>query len=225
MDYRYNFNSIEDAIKNQNEIKKGIKHEFIDIKSIEYALSIGVSYNEKTSTAVCVAIVCYSDCIPVDENYFIVKEHVDFPYVSGLFAYREGPAVSKLLDSISRKPDMIFFDSQGIAHPRGLGLAAHIGILHDIPTVGVTRRKLFGRTTVCPNEAGAMCDIVDFKSERIGIQYRPLVDCSPIFSSFGHRTDYETLRAWLHSLKNFRSCFPTSIDLAHKYANMQARNL
>lgn len=210
------------ALKDQIALRSALAVTDFDLASIRCALAIGVAYSNPTHTAVCVGVPCYADCTPVSDSYFLAEEFVDFPYVPGLFAYREGPAISRLLSSIDYQPDLLFFDAQGIAHPRGFGLACHLGVLYDIPTLGATRKRLFGKSSGCRRQDGAISELVDKQDTVIGYEFRPLEHCSTFFASHGHRTNNATLVKWLTTSTQFRGCFPVALERAHNLANRKA---
>lgn len=213
---------VDAALKDQLALRSALVTADFDLGSVKYALAIGVSYSNQTQSAVCVGVPCYSDCTPVSESHFLAEEHVAFPYVPGLFAYREGPAISRLLSSLDYQPDLLFFDAQGIAHPRGFGLACHLGVLHGIPALGATRKRLFGRSLGCGQGDGAVAELVDKQGETIGYEFRPLTNCSSFFASHGHLTSNATLLSWLQSIGQYRGCFPVALERAHNLANRRA---
>lgn len=213
---------VDTAIKDQLHLRSELVSTDFDLGSVKYALAIGVSYSSFTQTSICVGVPCYSDCLPATEAYFEAEEVVEFPYVPGLFAYREGPAISRLLASLDYQPDLLFFDAQGVAHPRGFGLACHLGVLYDTPSLGATRKRLFGKSRGCEKCDGAYSELVDKRGEIVGYEYRPLQHCASFFASAGHRTNNSTLLQWLQSLQQFRGCFPVALEKAHNLANRKA---
>lgn len=216
--------SVADAREDQRRVKRRLTRRSLDLSQVPYALAVGVAYSEKSKEAVAVCAPMLLSGAPVDRNgMFVAHEISDFPYVSGLFVYREGPAVCKLLESLPGLPPFAVFDSQGIAHPRGLGLAAHIGVLYDMPTIGMTRKKLYGYSRPLPEEDGAMADLVDKSKVSIGISIRYRARCEPIYCSPGHRTDLQTLKEYCRNVRSVRSCLPETLSLVHQRANSIAR--
>ena len=119
----------------------------------------------------------------------MATQEVTFPYVPGLFAYREGPALTALLDGLGERPDLAIMDVQGVAHPRGIGLAAHVGALYDVPTIGITRKRIWGRHERVP--AGWRDATASGERPTIGWAYRRKADDEPVFASPGHKTTPE----------------------------------
>jgi deoxyribonuclease V len=116
---------------------------------------------------------------------------LSFPYIPGLLTFREGPAIIAALEKLQTEPDVILLDGQGIAHPRGLGLAAHIGLLFDLPTVGCAKSLLFGKVVGrLSNRKGATAPI-EARGRIIGAAVRTRANVKPVFISPGHKTNLE----------------------------------
>ncbi|WP_414719096.1 endonuclease V [Streptomyces sp.] len=197
----------------------------LDLSGIQYALAIGVSYSERRSAAVAVAATTLLSGQLLDPGeYYSATVETDFPYIPGLFAYREGPAICALLDSLPGLPPLVLFDAQGTAHPRGFGLAAHIGVLYDLPTMGLTRRPLFGKAEPPSEEDGAMTDVIDRRGRVLGTCVRLRARCEPVYGSPGHRTDIAALASLLGKISCFQSGYPKSLAFVHETANKLARS-
>jgi deoxyribonuclease V len=116
---------------------------------------------------------------------------ITFPYVPGLLAFREGPVVLAALEQVSDPPDVLLFDGQGLAHPRRLGLATHIGVLLDRPSIGCAKSRLCGEHEEPPAERGGWVPLRD-GDEVIGGVVRTRAGVRPVYVSVGHRVDLET---------------------------------
>jgi deoxyribonuclease V len=110
---------------------------------------------------------------------------VTFPYIPGLLSFREGPAVIKALSRLERLPDLLIFDGHGIAHPRRFGIASHIGLLTDIPSIGCAKTKLLGHYREPSSRRGGFSYLND-KGEAIGAAVRTRTNVKPVFVSIGH---------------------------------------
>lgn len=121
----------------------------------------------------------------------VVRGDLTFPYVPGLLSFREGPLLIEALLRLRREPDVIFFDGQGVAHPRRLGVASHLGLVLDKPTVGLAKSRLVGVFKEPGPEEGAASDLV-FQGRLVGYAVRSRAKAKPIFVSPGHRIDYQT---------------------------------
>ncbi|HMD31739.1 MAG TPA: deoxyribonuclease V [Candidatus Acidoferrales bacterium] len=115
---------------------------------------------------------------------------VTFPYVPGLLSFREIPAILAALARLREQPDLIFCDAQGYAHPRRFGLASHLGVLLDVPTIGCAKSRLIGRHREPGRLPGAWAPLMDAR-ERIGAVLRTRAGSRPIYISIGHRVSLE----------------------------------
>jgi deoxyribonuclease V len=111
--------------------------------------------------------------------------------VPGLLAFREGPSILAALATLKAQPDVLIFDAQGLAHPRRMGLAAHLGVVLDIPSVGCAKSRLVGTYRVPGELKGSWEPLVD-EGEVIGAVVRTRGRVRPVFLSVGHRVDLET---------------------------------
>lgn len=153
-------------------------------------------------------------------EHVIVRRRTRFPYVPGLLSFREIPALLTALDSVRSEPDLILCDGQGIAHPRRFGLACHLGVLVDRPTIGVAKQRLIGDFRSPPQRRGAWSPLVD-NDEVIGAALRSRVGTKPVFVSIGHRISLETaVRLTLACTTRFR--LPETTRLAHHFASTAA---
>jgi deoxyribonuclease V len=116
---------------------------------------------------------------------------VSFPYVPGLLSFREGPVVLAALEQLEDRPDVLMFDAQGLAHPRRMGLATHLGILLDMPAVGCAKSRLCGMHSEPDEQKGSWTPLMD-GDEVIGAVVRTRDRVQPVFVSVGHRVDLET---------------------------------
>ncbi|MBC6988104.1 deoxyribonuclease V [Hymenobacter sp. BT491] len=113
---------------------------------------------------------------------------VDLPYVPGFLAFREAPNLLRTYEKLQHKPDLIMVDGHGIAHPRRMGIASHLGVLLDMPTLGIAKQRLTGRYDEPAETAGSHTPLLD-KGELIGEVLRTKDRVQPVFVSPGHRCD------------------------------------
>ncbi|MET0425109.1 MAG: deoxyribonuclease V [Actinoplanes sp.] len=111
-----------------------------------------------------------------------------FPYVPGLFAFREIPALLDALERLTVRPDVLICDGHGLAHPRRFGLAAHLGVLTDVPSFGVGKTRLVGDWEAVGEQRGARSPLID-AGEEVGAVLRTQARVRPVFVSVGHRID------------------------------------
>lgn len=136
-----------------------------------------------------VVVLSYPTLEPLD--YTLAYAPAPFPYIPGFLSFREAPAVLKALDQISIKPDMLMVDGQGIAHPRRMGIAAHLGVLTDMPSIGCAKSLLCGHHGLVPDERGASVPLIH-RGEEIGAVLRSRVGVKPLYISIGHRVALAT---------------------------------
>lgn len=129
---------------------------------------------------------------PVGEEAetYLAEAAVPVPYWPGLFAFAVGPAVLEVLAQATREIDVLFCLGHGLAHPRRFGLAAHVGVLYDIPTIGCADRLLCGEFAAVPERRGAWAPITD-QGEVVGAAVRTREGARPLLVSAGHRMNLE----------------------------------
>ena len=114
-----------------------------------------------------------------------------FPYIPGLLAFREGPAVLAAWEKLYDRPDLLMFDGQGIAHPRGIGIASHMGLWLERPTIGAAKSRLYGRHMEVGPNRGDRADLLDKRGTSIGTVLRTRASANPIYVSPGHLIDVQ----------------------------------
>jgi deoxyribonuclease V len=114
-----------------------------------------------------------------------------FPYVPGYLSFREGPAILTALEQLIQKPDILVCDGQGYAHPRRFGIACHLGVITDTPSVGVAKSRFIGTYQEPPAKKGSSSPLMD-NGERIGAVLRTRDNVKPLFISPGHKIDFES---------------------------------
>ena len=143
----------------------------------------------------------------------VVSSKVDFPYVPGLLSFREAPLTLAACERLTLTPDLILVDGQGIAHPRRMGLASHLGLFLDTPTIGCAKSLLCGSYKQPGDEPGSYSEVVD-GGETIGVALRTKLGTKPIYVSIGHKVDLETAIYWvLQCCRGYR--LPEPCRLAH----------
>jgi len=142
-----------------------------------------------------------------------VEQSVDFPYIPGLLSFRESPVILAAYEKLRLKPDLILVDGQGIAHPRRFGIASHLGVLLDVPTIGCAKSLLCGTHDSLGAEAGSAADI-EHDGEVVGMALRTKANVQPVYVSIGHRVDLTAAVSWVSNCcRGYRLPEPTR--LAH----------
>ncbi|MGB7803013.1 deoxyribonuclease V [Buttiauxella sp.] len=142
-------------------------------------------------------------------EYQVARVATTMPYIPGFLSFREYPALLAAWQLLSQKPDLLFVDGHGISHPRRLGVASHFGLLVDVPTIGVAKKRLCGRFDPLPEEPGA-CHLLIDKGEILATVLRSKKRCNPLFISTGHRVSRESALLWVNRcLRGYRLPEPT----------------
>jgi deoxyribonuclease V len=166
-----------------------------------------------------VVILSYPALVAVEQS--VVQQGVSFPYVPGLLSFREIPVLLPAFQSLNRTPDLLVVDGQGRAHPRRMGLASHLGLLFDVPTIGCAKSRLIGEYGQLGEERGSVAYLYD-QGEIIGAAVRTRAGTKPVFISIGHRIGLDEAIEWaLRLAPRYRVPEPTR--LAHQAA--AGRNL
>ncbi len=134
-------------------------------------------------------LLSYPDLAPLGES--LIEEPVRYPYIPGLLSFRETPAVVAALQGLPAPPDLLMVDGHGRAHPRRFGIACHLGLVLDLPTLGCAKSPLVGRYDEPADAVGAWTPLVDH-GEVIGAALRTRPGVKPVFVSVGHRVSLET---------------------------------
>jgi len=156
-------------------------------KEPEYVAGVDAAFSEdRVYAAAC--LYCYPQLTIVEQA--AAEKHLAFPYIPGYLLFREGPAIIAALNKLKRKPDVILIDGQGIAHPRGIGSASHLGILLDVPTIGCGKTKLVGKYRDPGELKGNWTELL-FNGQIVGAVLRTRDSVRPLFVSPGHRIDLQ----------------------------------
>ena len=148
-------------------------------------VDVGFEDGGKTTRAA-VAVLAFPALDPLASA--ISRSPTRFPYIPGYLSFRELPAVLEALAKLTMMPDLILCDGQGLAHPRRFGIACHLGVLTDIPCIGVAKSRLIGSHVNLPPCKGEWVSLRDGK-ETIGAVLRTRTRVSPVYVSIGHRVD------------------------------------
>lgn len=145
------------------------------------------------------------------------------PYIPGFLSFREIPVILKCYEKLKQKPDLLLIDGQGIAHPRAVGIASHLGVILNKPTIGCAKSHLFGEYEMPGSAKGSYSMIMDGE-KRIGLVLRTRDKVQPLFVSPGNLVDLEDCRKYvLASLSKYR--IPGPLRFAHRTAGEWARRV
>jgi len=209
----------QEAIRIQKSLAKRINLCPLKPHALKRIAAVDVSFREgKSCAAVCVFRM--PDFTLIEQKTLIIK--TVYPYIPTLLTFREGPVVLECLKKINTRPDLILFDGQGIVHPRRMGLATHIGIWLELPTIGCAKTPLFGTFTIPPLQKGTFTFIKN-RHEIIGAVLRTRNNIKPVFVSAGNRiTLQESVRITLRLCRKYR--LPEPLRAAHILSKTALKN-
>ena len=186
------------------------------LTSMETVAGADISYELRGKWLYAAIVVLRADTWEVIERSEVVME-AKFPYVPGLLSFREAPPVIEAYKKLATRPDVLIGDGQGIAHPRRLGFAAHLGLWLNIPTIGCAKSWLFGEYDDPGPERGESSPLTD-NGETIGAVLRTRARVKPLFVSPGHLCDMKSaIDVVLATANQYRQ--PITTRLAHHYVN------
>lgn len=181
--------TLDEALAVQQQLRaQVVTHD--DLGEVRVVAGVDAGYEDEGQTARAVVVaLAFPTLEPLD--YAVARRPAIFPYIPGFLSFREGPAVIAALDALRVRPDLLICDGQGIAHPRRLGIASHIGVLTNMPSIGCAKSLLTGRHGPVPEERGAWTPLTH-RGEPIGAVLRTRVGVKPVFISVGHRVSLPT---------------------------------
>lgn len=181
--------TVEEALPIQQELRKEVITSD-QLASVQYVAGVDMGFEDSYRISrAAVAVLSFPD-LELKEQA-IAKRPTTFPYVPGFLSFREIPAVLDALEKLAIAPDLILCDGQGIAHPRRFGIACHLGVLIDVPTIGVAKSLLVGKHEELPLERGNWQPLIH-RRETIGAVLRTRKGVKPVYVSSGHRVSLTT---------------------------------
>ncbi len=201
--------STTDAIALQHTLCQQVQLTY-DAGDIRLVAGVDVGYDMHRNLARAALVTMTIDTLePITS--VVAYAPVTFPYVPGLLSFREAPVILKALEQLPTMPDLLMVDGHGIAHPRRLGIAAHIGVLTGLPTIGVAKSRLCGTYREPGINKGEQSPLYD-KQELIGTVLRSRDKVKPLFISPGHRMDQTHAVKWvMRCLTRYRLPEPTRL--------------
>jgi deoxyribonuclease V len=179
--------TVEQAREVQARLRGAVRQAPLPLDRIRFVGAADVTYIGKKEIVAAAAVVVDLETGRILEERTAVRRTA-FPYVPGYLTFREGPALVAAWKKLSRRPDVLLLDGHGIAHPRRLGIASHIGVLLDLPSVGVAKRRLVG-DYVEPGPRRGDWSPLAHNGEIVGAILRTRDSVKPVFVSIGHRAD------------------------------------
>lgn len=186
------------------------------LETVRYVAGVDVGFEQDGSiTRAAIAILSFPDLQLCDQT--IARRPTTFPYIPGFLSFREVPAVLDALAQVRITPDLLLCDGQGIAHPRRFGIACHLGLLVNLPSIGVGKSLLVGKHGEVPEDRGAWTPLIH-KGDTIGAVLRTRPGTKPLFISPGHRISLETAIAYVMACTT-RYRLPETTRHAHNLAS------
>ena len=188
----------EQAAKNlQQEMTKQIVLED-QFGKVELVAGVDVAYSKENDLLIAGVVVLEATSLRIVEQV-TATDTARFPYISGLFSFRELPPLIKAFSKLHATPDLVVCDGQGYAHPRRFGLACHLGLFFDVPSIGCGKTNLIGDIGELAETRGSKASILD-NNEEIGIALRTQSGVKPVYVSCGHRVSLSTACQWILKL-------------------------
>lgn len=203
--------STKEAIELQEELSPLVIVEDRLPERIRTVAGVDAAYKDESSLG-CAAVVVIDVTTGKIEEVASAVGRSEFPYVSGLLSFREIPVLTTVFAKLSMKPDLLVCDGQGIAHPRRFGLACHIGVIYDLPTIGCAKTSLVGNAVEPGFKRGSFSPIIH-RGETVGSLLRTRDGVRPLYISPGHRISLPTGREWILRLSS-RYRIPEPIRIA-----------
>jgi deoxyribonuclease V len=178
--------STREAREIQNSLRKKVKASW-DRRQVRTMAGADVGFIDKATVLAAVVVLSFPDLDVIESR--VNRAPCTFPYVPGLLSFREIPALLGCLDKVRTQPDVLMCDGQGLAHPRKMGLATHVGILLGVPVIGCAKSVLCGEFEEPPKRKGSFSYMYDKKGEIIGAAVRTRNMVKPVYVSVGNRID------------------------------------
>ena len=194
--HNWNPSESEALTLQQNLAPRIIKEDkFNDVRLIA---GVDVAYPKAGNKLVAAVVILDIDSLAAVETA-IATDIVQFPYIPGLFSFRELPPLIKAFAKLKHTPDLVVCDGQGIAHPQRFGLACHLGVIFDLPTIGCGKTRLIGEAEQPDTKRGSIEPLIA-SGEVIGNVLRTQDNVNPVYVSIGHRISLTTACEWILKL-------------------------
>ena len=208
--------NVEEAI----QIQENLRNRIILEKTFSEVRTIGggdVAYSEdRNFLFAAIVVLSFPKMETIDSA--TAQGEIHFPYIPGLFSFREGPILIKAFRKSNLKPDVMIFEGLGIAHPRGNGLASHMGLWLDLPSIGCTKTPLL-RDFIYPGPSKGSFELIRKEGREVGVVLRTKDKVKPLFISPGHRIDLQTsIQIILTACTKFR--IPEPLRRAHQLSRL-----
>ena len=207
--------SIAEAIAIQQQLQKAVVRQNA-LGLVQRVAGVDVGFEQQGKVARAAVVVLSFPELVVQESV-LARQKTIFPYVPGLLSFREAPVILQALAQLTSPPDLLLCDGQGLAHPRRCGLACHLGLLSEIPSIGVAKSRLLGTHVSLGEQRGDWQPLWD-GDEIIGAALRTRSGTKPLYVSIGHRIDLVTALDYVLACAP-RYRLPETTRQAHRLAS------
>lgn len=217
--------SPEEARVLQRQLASQVRQEPLDVDAVRLVAGADISFEaqaDATATPVCAGFVTLRLPELTLKEQAGTRTIARFPYIPGLLSFREVPPLLEAWAHLRQRPDALLADGQGRAHPRRFGLACHLGLVLDLPTVGVAKSLLVGKHDPVADSVGAWSPLID-RGEVVGAALRTRPGVTPIYVSVGHRIDLPSAIALVLRCLG-RTRVPETTRQAHQFVNALRRD-
>jgi deoxyribonuclease V len=209
--------STEEAKNIQSKLRTELNFQNqVDPAHVKTIAAADISFNRYDDRLyAAVVLLSFPDLKLLEENTH--QARATFPYIPGFLSFREIPPLLNIFKELRTVPQVILCDGQGIAHPRGFGLASHLGVLLDVPTIGCAKSLLVGEYQKLSPNKGSMCPLI-YKNQQVGLALRTRRGVKPVFISVGHKIRLkEATKIVLQCCTKYR--IPEPLRLSHRKVN------
>jgi len=213
--------SLEEAKDLQKNLAKKIYRRKLP-SIIEHVAGFDVSYLKKENILIAGMVILDYPSLELTDK-FLITDKIQFPYIPGFLSFREAPVLLKLIEKHSQLADIFVFDGHGVAHPRGLGIASHIGVLTGKPSIGCAKKKLVGSYDQPGSTKGDQSSLV-YKNDQVGVVLRTKFNVKPVFVSIGHNVNLDQATAFILNCTT-RYRLPEPTRLAHNNVSEYRKSL
>lgn len=187
-------------------VREGLSPDFVP----RFIAGGDTGFEENGTVARAAIVILHWPSLEMEEHR-VARVPVTLPYVPGYLSFRECPALLAAWQQLTHRPDLMFIDGHGVAHPRGLGIASHFGVTVDIPVIGVAKRRLCGEYQA-PSATPGDCQPLIYQQQQTGWVLRSKARCNPLFISAGHRVSDDMALYWTRQcLRGYRLPEPTRL--------------
>jgi deoxyribonuclease V len=205
----------KEAIK----LQEGLREKVIKagkLPLVRRVAGVDVGFPNRDTARAAVVVLSFSKLELIERQ--VVEIPIAFPYIPGLLAFREASACLAAIRQLADEPDLFIFDAQGYAHPRRMGLASHLGLFLDKPSIGCAKSKLIGYFQAPGNRVGDRSDLVN-RNEVIGAAVRSRPGSPPLFISVGHKISLDDAVKYTLLCIKRGNRLPETTRLAHQLAS------